>query len=405
MRRTTIAAVFATLACPLAATGQAADSPDSPEPGPRRVEFSALYTADALWNVHGGLREGWAYLDYIELAAGANLGRVPGGGDLSLYASVFRRNDPTFSERYVGDSLVVSNIDATSPMQVLEAWADWGFEARGRGSLRLGIYDLSSEFDVLDSRAVFLNSAYGIGHDLAQAGASGPSIFPDTALGARLAWAPDDAWLLKVAVLDGVPGDPEDRGRSRLHLSSSEGALWIAEVTSGGSQVRAGAAYWRYTAAYPVLYPLDADGTPDTRNDNAGGYLMAELASEPADGTSEPRWLAFARAGTAEERINVFNRFYAAGLVYRSTWPGRYGSYLGLAASEARVGSGYRERRAAEGLATDGFERNVELTWRLLLGRHAAVQPDLQYVQNPSGDPQIPDAWVVGLRLELFFAK
>jgi len=117
------------------------------------------------------------------------------------------------------------------------------------------------------------------------------------------------------------------------------------------------------------------------------------------------RWLAFARAGTAEERINVFNRFYAAGLVYRSTGPGRYGSYLGLAASEARIGSGYREQRAAEGLATEGFERNVELTWRLLLGRHAAVQPDLQYVQNPSGDPQIPDAWVVGLRLELFFAK
>jgi porin len=405
MRRTPVAASLATLTCLLAATGQAADSPDSPEPGPRRVEFSALYTADALWNVHGGLREGWAYLDYIELAAGADLGRVPGVGDLSLYTSVFRRNDPTFSERYVGDSLVVSNIDATSPMKVLEAWVDWGFEARGRGSLRLGMYDLSSEFDVLDSRAVFLNSAYGTGHDLAQAGASGPSLFPDTALGARLAWAPHDAWLLKVAVLDGVPGDPEDRGRSRLHLSSSEGALWIAEVTSGGSQVRAGAGYWRYTAAYPVLYPLDADGTPDTRNDNAGGYLMAELASEPADGANEPRWLAFARAGTAEERINVFNRFYAAGVVYRSTGPGRYGSYLGLAASEARVGSGYREQRAAEGLATAGCERNVELTWRLPLGKHAAVQPDLQYVQNPSGDPQIPDAWVVGLRLELFFAK
>jgi porin len=91
--------------------------------------------------------------------------------------------------------------------------------------------------------------------------------------------------------------------------------------------------------------------------------------------------------------------------VYRSTGPGRYGSHLGLAASAARVGGVYREQRAAEGLATAGSERNVELTWRLPLGKHAAVQPDLQYVQNPSGDPQIPDAWVVGLRLELFFAK
>jgi porin len=288
-------------------------------------------------------------------------------------------------------------------MQLLEAWAEWSFDAAGPGSLRLGLYDLSTEFDVLDSRAVFLNSAYGTGVDIAQSGKNGPSLYPVTALGVRLAWQPDERLLLKSALLDGVPGDPEERGRSRLHLSSSEGVLWITEVTGGSGRLRGGAGYWRYSADFPVLN--SSTGDPATRNDNAGGYVMAELASDPAPGLGEPRWMGFARAGAAEGSINAFDRFYAAGVVLRSAWPGKYGSHVGFAASEARVGRGYRRQRAAAGLASDGCERNVELTWRFPLGRHAAVQPDLQYVQNPSADPAIPDAWVAGVRIELFWSR
>lgn len=391
-----IAAVGLLAASPCGASGEA-------EPGTSGYELSARYTADALWNVHGGLREGSAYLDYIELAARVDAGRTLGWDGVTLFVSGFRRNDPTFSERYVGDSLAVSSIDASSPMQILEAWGEWRFEAAGTGSLRLGLYDLSAEFDVLDSRALFLNSAYGTGHDLAQTGLNGPSMFPITALGARLAWAPDDRLLFKTAVIDGVPGDPEERGRSRLHLSSSEGALWIVEATGGAGNVRAGAGYWRYTAEFPTLH--SPEGEAETRNDNAGGYVMLELAAGPGAESGDPRWLAFARAGTAEEHINVFDRCYAAGMVLRSAWPGKHGSYFGLAASEARVGSGYRRQRAGEGLPTDDFERNVELTWRLPLGKHAALQPDLQYVWNPSADPQIPGAWVLGVRIELFWIR
>ena len=393
-------ALIATLAglCSLAV---GASTP--PEASPSPFDLSALYTADALWNVQGGREEGWAYLDYIELAAGFDAGRALDWDRVTLYASAFRRNDPTFSERYVGDSLVVSNIDAASPMQFLEAWAEWGFDAAGPGSLRLGLYDLSAEFDVLDSRAIFLNSAYGTGQDIAQTGLNGPSLYPVTALGARLAWAPKQHLLLKTAVLDGVPGDPDERGRSRLHLSGSEGALWIVEATGGGAHLRGGAGYWRYTADFPALHATDEGAT--THHDNEGGYVMLELASAPAAGLEEPRWLGFARAGTAEERINVFDRFYAAGVVLRSAWPGKYGSYVGLAASEASVGSGYRRQRAAAGLATADFERNVELTWRFPIGAHAALQPDVQYVCNPSGDPAIPDAWVVGMRIELFWNR
>lgn len=402
MRNTFAVAIATACALSSGAFSQASSSDDE-EASP--AQFSALYTADGLWNAHGGLREGGAYLDYIEVAAAFDADRGLGWDDLTFYASAFRRNDPTFSDRYVGDAMVVSNIDAASPMQVLEAWLEWGFDARGPGSLRIGLYDLSAEFDTLESRTLFLNSAYGIGHDLAQTGLNGPSIYPVTALGARLAWAPRDAWLLRTAVVDGEPGDPGERGRSRLHLSSSEGAQWITEAVAGHRRVRGGVGYWRYTTAFPQLQPPDADGTVSTRSDNAGGYAMLEFASAALTATEEPRWLAFLRAGATEDHINVFDRFLAAGAVYRSPWPGRHGSQLGLAVAEARVGDSYRELRAADGLATESCERNVELTWRFPIGEHVALQPDLQYVHNPSGDPGLDDAWVIGLRMELFVRR
>ena len=102
-------------------------------------EVGVLYVADALANVHGGLREGSAWVDYLELAAEFDAGRALGIADLALYASVVRTNPPTFSDRYVGDAMVVSNIDSERALRVLEAWFDWGFEARGAGSLRVGL--------------------------------------------------------------------------------------------------------------------------------------------------------------------------------------------------------------------------------------------------------------------------
>ena len=72
---------------------------DQPEEPSSAFELSALYVADALWNMQGGLQEGGTYLDYLEVAAGIDAGSALGWNGLELYASAFYRNDATFSER------------------------------------------------------------------------------------------------------------------------------------------------------------------------------------------------------------------------------------------------------------------------------------------------------------------
>ena len=90
-----------------------------------------------------------------------------------------------------------------------------------------GLYDLNSEFYRLQS-ALFLNSSFGIGPEFAQSGVEGPSIFPDTSVGMRIAFKPAEGLVVRIAALDGVPVDRPDG--SRGIFKPGDGALIVGEV-------------------------------------------------------------------------------------------------------------------------------------------------------------------------------
>ena len=71
-----------------------------------------------------------------------------------------RRRIAAYSANRVGDLQGVSNTDAEEALRLFGFWhelaeADW--------SLRTGLYDLNSEFDVNEAGSIFLNSSHGIG--------------------------------------------------------------------------------------------------------------------------------------------------------------------------------------------------------------------------------------------------
>jgi porin len=364
----------------------------------RVVEFGALYVGDVLSNVHGGLQTGTAYVDYLELAVAVDAGPALGSA-LTGYASLIHTNAATFSDRYVGDAMFVSNIDTGHVLDLLEAWVQWGQAGSDAGSLRLGLYDINTEFDTTESRRLFMNSAYGIGHDIAQTGEYGPSIFPATAVAARFALS-RESWSLKLAAVDANPGDKDSARGSRFHLSESEGALLLAEATIARGRVsQFSLGYWTYTSAFAGI--PGEDGTSAVRQDNDGTYCTAEFAPGSRPHGDSWHWHAFIRAGEANGRINQFDRFVAAGLAVDTPWPAGRGAQLGLAMSEARVGDDYRDLLRRQGEPAGRHERNVELTWRVPLGEHLVVQPDVQYVIDPGATRDLQNALVLGIRFEL----
>jgi porin len=368
----------------------------------RGYEFFAGYTADLLANIRGGLRTGQAYLDYLEVGGSIDVGQRGGPEGFTAYASGFMTNAARFSERYVGDAMAVSNIENGYALQLLEAWVQWEGGAADRYSARVGLYDLSSEFDSTEARTLFLNSAHGIGHEIAQTGLDGPSIFPSTALAARFAWQPQEAFVLRVAVADAVPGSQPGINGTRLRVSAQEGALLIAQASvSFGPVAELSLGHWGYTRSFEIV-PADGAARGERESHNQGTYLNAEFApravAEPA--ADEVPWRMFARIGYADPDVNEFDLQLAAGASAGLPWPSPNGSEIGLAWLQARLSDRKSALLDAAGLDT-GPEQNVELTWRVPIGNHLVLQPDLQYVIDPADDRRARDAWVVGLRLEL----
>jgi len=361
----------------------AAGEIDEDQP-PLLVEGS--YTADVLVNAAGEVRRDVRYLDNLDLVVEADLDALVGWQGAKLHAYALYNNGAAFSP-LVGDAQVVSNIETgVRAVRLYEAWIEQAIGARA--SLKAGLYDLNSEFDSLTSAGLFTASAHGIGTDISQSGANGPSIFPVTSLAVRGSFAPTEGWVVRGAVLDAVPGDPARPRRTAVKLS--EGALLIAELEAPierGGKLLLG--HWRYTDAQDRI-----DGG---RGRGAGGsYIRGEANLFRQSGSSHQGLDGFVRIGTAKGRFYPFGAFASGGLNWTGLIPGRDEDQFGLAVAVAFTSHAERRLRNA-----DRAESAFELTYRLRLGDWISLQPSVHYVVNPNADPEIEDALVLGLRTEL----
>lgn len=355
------------------------------------------------WNVlQGGARHGSRYLDNLDLMLGANL-EPAFGIPMTLQAHALYNNGRQVSADLVGDAQGISNIEAVRAWRLFEAWAEWRLDPEARQSLRLGLYDVNSEFDVVPAAGLFIGASHGMGREFSQTGDHGPSTFPVTSVAVRYQWQIDSAWTVQAAALDGVPGDPEHPDRTTIRLSSDEGALLLAEVSRSAPRVpKLALGIWQYTAKFDHLLAGSDAGASEPRRTNRGVYALGEVALiaglEGAHGADAPPLSAFVRVGGANGDLNRFDRYLGAGLVLR----GLIGEdELGIAVAQARNSDTYRRAAALEGAAADRVETNLELTWRIQINERIVLQPDIQYIINPGTDPQLDDAVVVGLRFEV----
>ncbi|MDE3256968.1 MAG: carbohydrate porin [Gemmatimonadota bacterium] len=369
---------------PLSAETDAASRPVSAQFG---------YIGDLLHNASGGIRNGSAYLQNVDAVFTFDLRRIIGSGGGSLFAYLLWNNASTFSDRYSGDTQVVSNIDAEQAFRLYEFWYQHPF-TEGL-NLKIGLYDLNSEFDAVDSAAWFLNGSHGIVPTYSQTGERGPSIFPATSLAGRLEWKAGNN-LVRYALLDAVPGDPDNPSATAVKLSSNEGVLHALEYNHNLSDaLRLGFGAFLYSAEFEAIRETSAGGNPARRDGNAGWYGFAE-GPVYNDATLGRTASAFVRYGTANGALNPFDRYFGAGMMMSGFVPRRPDDEIGISMAMARCGMVYRAAAGAE-----RHETAFELTYVLPITDRLQIQPDLQYILNPGADPDLENAMVLGIRLEL----
>ena len=345
------------------------------------------YTGEVWSAVSGGLDDDARYLANLDLTIEADLEKLAGWTGATVFAYGLYNNDSSISD-LVGDVQTVSNIETgVEAFRLYEAWLQQRLGERA--SIKIGLYDLNSEFDALDTAGLFINSAHGIGSDIGLTGENGPSIFPVTSLGARLEYGFASDWAVRLAVLDGVPGDPDRPKRTAVRLGDGDGALIAAEVEAPMPHGRVLLGHWRYTGEFQQL-----DGEMD--DGNLGVYLRAERRLWPKPGAGEQGLAGFARAGWSKGDINPYNVFLGGGLVYTGVFESRPDDRLGLAVAAAFSSPRFRSLAVVE-----RAEVNVEATYHLPITDFFALQPNIQYIVNPSADPALRNALAIGLRAQI----
>ena len=363
---------------------------------------SIAYTGEAWSVLDGGQRPGERYLDNLDLQLTVDLERAVGWQGAKMFVYGLYNNGTAFSGDLIGDLQGVSNIETgIEALRLEEAWLDQTFAA-GHASLRLGLYNLNSEFDASLVRGVFIDPSHGIGPDFGQAGLNGPSIFPATSLAIRGAWTFDGGAYARLALLDGVPDDPSHPKRTTVDLRESDGAVVGAEagVASENDRVLS-LGVWMFTAAFDDLTRTAPSGAPLRRHDNGGAYASAEGPLWSREDRDPFDVSGFIRIGVAADDINPIARYAGAGLVATGPFDGRPADKFGLAVAIAEVGDKYRALTRASFGSSAARETNVELTYQAPLVDGFVIQPDLQWIIDPGATARTRGALVFGVRFKL----
>lgn len=353
------------------------------------VTLESILTVDSLSNVSGGLSRKSAWLGNYDLTATFDTEKMGlwSGGTLFAY---FLGDFGNEISKYSGETQVVDNIEAYSTAKLYEFWYEHSF-MDGKFSALVGLHDLNSEFYALDYAGTLINSSFGIGVDVAQVG---PSIFSTTSLAVRLKAQPTAHTYALTALYDGVPGDPEKPRGTHIKLKKDDGLFWANELgilsAEGEAHYKAGLGFW-YTN------PKYADFAEVERTMNRGIYTIGEATLYSEGEESDQGLGAFYQLGFAAGDRNQLSNYFGAGLSYTGLIPSRDEDVFCV--GMARAGTSEAYRNSVE--ESERAETVFEATYRAPITGYLSVQPDFQYVINPSADPSVKDSVVLGVRVEL----
>jgi porin len=359
------------------------------------IDIEAAYVADVAATIQGGADNKVRYADNFEAALDADLGKLVDFNGVTVHVDVLGN----FGARPNDSAATLEGVDnievGRAAVRLFELWAEKAFSG---GSLRVGMYDLNSEFYATDSAGLLIAPPFGIGSEFAATGNNGPSIFPSTGLAARIAFdLPVPAGQARFAILNAnarTLGDP-----GAIDVKFGEGVLLVGEIAAG-ERLRASVGGWTYTKPRDAAGTFDADGTP-LRERPAGAYAMLEMRLSKEGSRREVT--AFLRGGLARGLPTTFANSVQAGFLVSPAIIGHENSNFSLGYHQAKSSKDFRRAEILAGSAPVGVERVLEITFVDTVAKCVSLQPDVQFIQQTIAGAPTRNAIHTTLRLQISF--
>ena len=380
------------------------------------IVLTPTYIGEVMGNPTGGIERGITYDGVFNAALDLDLERLSGGffKDLTLHTNALWIHGQGLSTRKVGDFSNTSNIAGYNTVRLQELWLEQAFWDK-RASLRLGILAADAEFFASSNGSLFLNGTFGA-FTLVGANLPNPPIYPVAVPGVRVAVQPVSFFGFQAGVFGGDSGGSQDQNNhgTNFNLRGRDGLLGFAELSylvnqSPGDRglqgtYKLGSFVHTGSADFPTFLSQTrtelGTGTIRDRNTNYGLYAVMDQDIHKSGGRTVS---GFLRVGGAPENVNFVDFYIDGGLNFAGFVPGRQYDVAGVGVAHSSISEEYSRSQEELGGRGSSAETVLEATYKVQIAPWWFVQPDLEYIFNPSGVHGSHDALVLGVRSSVVF--
>lgn len=352
-----------------------------------KLVIEVSYTGDASYNFTGGVHKGFSYMGMANMQVSHATGEKGIFRNIRSHVHAINTHSKTRLSDLTGDLQVASNIEAGDHTFLQELWVKKKFN---KLEVTAGLQDMNVEFANLEYAGLFVNSSFGV-LPVITANMCAP-VFPLTTPGITFKYEllQNTTWLF--ALYDGCPeGLSGYRGNARWRYYKGDGLLAISELQFSAERNGLTSSYEAGIFSINNITEdlLNIEFTDSLRKENAGIYLHTDHMLYKNGNNVVALFL---QAGHSLTGASYVNKYLGAGLNYQGLFRKDGNDVLGLAIASAHLRH------------TQNTETAIELTYRSNITRHISVQPDIQYIINPSGTgTETPNALAGTLRFFIGF--
>jgi len=259
--------------------------------------------------------------------------------------------------------------------------------------LAVGRIGVGDEFGTSDIFYNYVNTAIDGNPISLSINDGGFFVVPRSSWAARIHANPIEEFYIKAGVCNSNPavGQSSNNG---LDFSFREGVILISEIGYLHNQNKSrGGLPGRYT--FGAFYDTRKfEELSDESKKQKGSYSLYWIVEQmiyretKEDDQGLTPWASLTLS--PDESINTFPFFVMGGFVYKGLVPNR---------NNDKTAFGFAYGSLSDDLENKDYELMFELTHIYQATPWLQIQPDAQWIANPGGSPDIPNAVVIGMQL------
>jgi len=402
------------------------------------VEVSASYTNNIAGNPVGGTSAGFTYTDNISFGLELDFEKLIGWKDLTLNVSGLNRAGSSLSQDYVGNQFTVQQVYGGQTAMFYALFLRQRF-FDDKLSIKIGRFATGDDFASSPLYWLYMNNGID-GNPQALPVNTQFSAYPWAVWAARIRYSPtpeietkfgayqvsnrvfnrayhgmdwsirdDDGILLigqvgwspeffkKPVIVDTVStADPDDSPKEVADGKSFKPVAPRTEMKGLPGH------YW--FGAYYSPWQFSQFGSSATATNSYGFYWHADqMIWQESPGSSQGLTLWSAFVLSPQQNIAKLPFQANAGIVYTGLLPTRDADNTMLGFVYGKFSKNYARTVEAAGNGYPQYEIVLEAAYRINFTKFAYFQPDLQWVINPGGTGNIPNALVLGAQMGITF--